>query len=363
MRRSRPGVAILSILIVGSLIFGGVLFAWNTGIDLFNPAGSSTTPISIEIRPGETTAQIADDLQRKGLIRNAFAFRVWARIRGLDQQLQAGLYKQLSPNMSIMDITERLLNGQPDAVPYTIVEGYRIEQMARVLADGRLVKFKEDEFLNYTQHPDQFPDKKKYALLQELPQGGSMEGLLFATTYEVPVESTALDVINLMLQQTETVLRQNNLEQIAKQHQYKSVYDLINLASIIERETGNEVIDYRAQIASVYWNRLFKALTYETVGFLNADPTLQYGRDTLDPPARYWQPLTDTALDSPYNTYQNKGLPPTPICSPSLASLKAAATPADTNYLYFFASTDGKDYFAPDLATFENLKTQHPVKN
>jgi UPF0755 protein len=340
-----------------------VLFAWNTGVDLFNSASSSTTPIAIEIRPGETTAQIADDLQRKGLIRNAFAFRVWARIRGLDQRLQAGLYKQLSPNMSIMDITEHLLNGQPDAVPYTIVEGYRIEQIARLLADGRLVKFKEDEFLNYAQHPEQFPDKAKYALLQEVPQSASMEGLLFATTYEVPVQSTALDVVNLMLQQTETVVTRNNLEQIAKQHQYKNVYDLINLASIIERETGNEVIDYRAQIASVYWNRLFKALTYETVGFLNADPTLQYGRDTLNPPTRYWQPLADTALDSPYNTYQNKGLPPTPICSPSLASLKAAAAPADTNYLYFFASTDGKNYFAPDLATFESLKAEHPVKN
>jgi UPF0755 protein len=363
MKRSRPGVAILSIIIVGFLIFGGVVFAWNTGVDLFNPAGSSTTPVSIEIRPGESTAQIADDLQSKGLIRNAFAFRVWARIRGLDQQLQAGVYKQLSPNMSIMDITDRLLNGQPDALAYTIVEGYRIEQIARLLDDGKLVKFKKNEFLKYAQHPDQFPDKAKYQLLQAIPQGSSMEGLLFATTYEVPVQSTALDVINMMLQQTDTVLAQNNLGQIAKQHLYTNVYQLINLASIIERETGNETTDYRPQIASVYWNRLFKALTYETVGFLNADPTLQYGRDTLNPPTRYWQPLADTTIDSPYNTYQNKGLPPTPICSPSLASLKAAAAPADTNYLYFFSSTDGKDYFAPDLATFEKLKAEHPVKN
>ncbi len=363
MKRPRPLGALLSVLIVGLLIFGGVVFTWNTAVDLFSPAGSSTTPISIEIRPGETTAQIADDLQNKGLIHNAFAFRVWARIKGLDQQLQAGLYKQLSPNMSIMDITDHLLNGQPDALPYTIVEGFRLEQIAHVLDDGKLVKFQKSEFLRYTQHPDQFPDKAKYPLLQAIPQGGSMEGLLFATTYEILVQSTAQDVINLMLQQTNTILAQNNLEQIAKQHQYKNVYDLINLASIVERETGNETIDYRPQIASVYWNRLFKALTYETVGFLNADPTLQYGRDTLHPPNRYWQPLADTNLDSPYNTYHNKGLPPTPICSPSLASLKAAAAPANTDYLYFFASKDGKDYFAATNAQFNQLQAEHPVRN
>jgi UPF0755 protein len=262
-----------------------------------------------------------------------------------------------------MEITDRLLNGQPDAVPYTIVEGYRIEQIARVLDNKRLVKFNKDDFLNYAQHVDQFPDRAKYPLLQEVPEGHGMEGLLFATTYEIPTQSTAQDIINLMLQETNTTLAKNNLEQIAKQHGFQNAYDLINLASIIERETGNETIDYHSQIASVYWNRLFKALTYETVGFLNADPTLQYGRDTLAPPDRYWQPLADTNIDSPYNTYQNKGLPPTPICSPGLASLRAAAAPANTDYLYFFASTDGKDYFAPDLATFEKLKAEHPVRN
>jgi UPF0755 protein len=362
MKRPKSRAAIISILLVWLIMFGLVVFAWNTTFDLFSPAGSSNTHMSLEIRPGETTAQIADDLQSKGLIRNAFAFRVWARIRGLDQQLQAGVYKELSPNMSIMQITDTLLSGQPDAVPYTIVEGYRIEQMATKLADGRLVKFKKNEFLNFAQHPNQFPDKAKYPILQEIPQGYGMEGLLFATTYEVPVQSTAQDVINLMLQQTETILTQNNLEQIAKDHHYDNVYQLINLASIVERETGNETVNYRPQIASVYWNRLFLP-NNETAGFLNADPTSQYGRDSTNPPTTYWGAIADVHIGSPYNTYDNKGLPPTPICSPSLASLKAAAAPASTNYLYFFASTDGKDYFAATNAEFIQLQAEHPVRN
>jgi UPF0755 protein len=363
MKRPQSRSAILSIILVGLLIFGGVVFAWNTATDIFNPASNSTKAIPIEVRSGETTAQIAEDLQSKGLIRNAFAFRVWARIQGLDQKLQAGLYKEISPNMSITQITDLLLNGQPDAIPYTIVEGYRIEQIALKLDDKRLVKFNKDEFLNYAANPAQFPDQANYPLLQDIPQGYGMEGLLFATTYEIPVQSTARDVINLMLQQTNTILAQNKLEQIARQHQYKKVYDLITLASIVERETGNETTDYRPQIASVYWNRLFKGLTAETAGFLDADPTSQYGRDSTSPPSTYWKPIDDVHIDSPYNTYDNQGLPPTPICSPGLASLMAAAAPENTDYLYFFASTDGNDYFAPDLATFEQLKAQHPVKN
>jgi UPF0755 protein len=362
-RRPRSRAALLSIFIIGCIFFAGIVYAWNTTIDLFNPASNNTQIISLEIKPGETTAQIADDLQNKGLIRNAVAFRVWARIKGLDHQLQAGLYKQLSPSMSITSIIDRLLNGQPDAIPYTIIEGYRIEQIAALLGDGRLVKFKKDDFLNYAEHPDQFPDKAKYPLLQDIPQGYGMEGLLFATTYEIPVQSTAQDVINIMLQETDTVITQNNLDQIAKQHQYKNVYDLINLASIVERETGNEATDYRPQIASVYWNRLFVALTYETVGFMNADPTSQYGRDTANPPTKYWLPIDNVHIDGPYNTYDNtKGLPPTPICSPGLASLQAAAAPAKTDYLYFYASTDGKDYFAATNAEINQLQAQHPVR-
>jgi UPF0755 protein len=362
MRRPNSRTAILSIFIVALLIFGSVVYAWNTTIDLFNPAGDSSTPIPLEIRPNETTAEIADDLQRKGLIRNALTFRIWARIKGLDQQLQAGYYKHLTPRMSIMEITDQLLNGQPDAIPYTIVEGYRIEQIANVFAkDNKLVKFKKDEFLNYAHHPDTFPDKEKHSLLQYIPQDYGMEGLLFATTYEAPVQSTAQDIINLMLKMTEDTISKNNLEQIAKQHQYQNVYEMINLASVVERETGNEkTTNYRPQIASVYWNRIFKQ-NDETVGLLNADPTSQYGRDTANPPSKYWSPIDDPHIDSPYNTYDNKGLPPTPICSPGLASLQAAANPADTNYYFFFAAKDGKNYFASTLAEFEQLKAEHPV--
>src|SRR5215472_1378559 len=132
MKRPASRVSILIVLIVGLLVFGGVAFAWNTATDIFSPAGTSTKPIPIEIQSGESPQAIAEDLQNKGLIRSSFAFLIWARIQGVDQKFQAGLYKGLAPHMTIQQIIQLLQDGQPDAIPYTIVEGHRIEQIANV---------------------------------------------------------------------------------------------------------------------------------------------------------------------------------------------------------------------------------------
>ncbi len=121
MRRSSSGIAILSVMLLGFLIFSTSVYLWNTATAIFQPVDSnSQATMSLVIKQGENTADIADDLQNKGLIRNVLAFRIWSRIKGLDTKLQAGLYKGLSPKMSINDITEQLLNGQPDAIPVLI---------------------------------------------------------------------------------------------------------------------------------------------------------------------------------------------------------------------------------------------------
>jgi UPF0755 protein len=365
MRRSSSGIAILSVMLLGFLIFATALYFWNTATDIFQPVDpNSQATMSLEIKPGENTADIADNLQNKELIRNVLAFRIWARVKGLDTKLQAGLYKGLSPKMSINDITEQLLNGLPDAIPVLIPEGYRLEQIASAFdqATPKLVNFKKSEFLDYTKNIDHFPDKGNYPVLQYVPPGNSMEGLLFPSTYEVPVGSTARDVVKQLLTQMQNMIQQNHLDTIAQQHQYQNVYQLINLASIVERESSKAA--NRQNIASVYWNRLFKA-NDQTVGLLNSDPTVQYARDSQNPPQKYWEPLNDDpkniATDSPWNTYVNKGLPPTPICSPGLASLMNTANPPSTDYYYFFASKDGNTYFAKTNAEFELLKSQHAI--
>jgi UPF0755 protein len=360
MSKSGPRIAIVLVLLLGLLIFGGVVYAWNTATDIFLPVttnGPGKT-IPIEITKGETTAQIADDFVKKGLIRNALAFRVWARIKGLDTGLEAGIYKNLNTSMSISEIIDQLLNAQPDAVRVVIPEGWRIEQMAQRFASpsSGLLKFNEDQFLLYTEHIDKFPDAAKYPILKLVPPGASMEGLLFPASYEIAVDATARDVVNMMLQTMESTIQQNHLDTLASQH-HMSVYQMLTLASIVEREIAFD--KDRSTVASVYWNRLFVPGN-ESAGFLDADPTVQYARDTLTPPKAptpYWSPLPDAARnivpDSPWNTYTHKGLPPTPICSPGLASMEAAAAPPKTDYFYFLATKDGHIVYARTYAEFQ----------
>lgn len=353
-----PRFAIIAVLLVGAIIFGVTYYIWNTTTDIFQPVTSAGKgkSIPIEISTGESTNQIATDLQSRGLIRNATAFRVWARIKGLDTHLEAGIYKKLNTSMTISDIIDQLLNAQPDAVRIIILEGWRLEQLARQFSAAGLIKFKSSDFLSYTKHIDRFPDAAKYPLLKNVPQGSSMEGLLFPASYEIPVNANANDVVDLMLQKMVNTINQYHLDTMAQQHNL-SLYKMLTLASIVEREAGpqNDVTE-RGGIASVYWNRVNKP-NDETVGLLQADPTVQYARDTISPPTKYWTPLNDAGgkivPDSQWNTYVVKGFPPTPICSPGLTSLQAAAAPSNTDYYYFLSKKDGHAVFAKTNAEFQ----------
>src|SRR5438876_489649 len=314
MRKPRSRAAIISVLLLALITFGLVYYAWNTTTDIFQAANTNErgTTIPFEITQGETTAQIGDKLQAKGLIRNALAFRIWARVKGLDTHLQAGIYKKLSPGMTISDITDQLLNAEPDAIRVVIPEGWRLEQIAQAFFDSGLATFKKEDFLRYAKKIDQFPDKAQYPILKQVPKGMSMEGLLFPASYEVPVNGTARIVVNLMLKAMSDTIAKNNLEKQAQQRKM-NVYTMITLASIVEREAGAR--SDRSRIAGVYWNRVYLP-NAETNGLLQSDPTVRYALDTDTPPnsiGLYWQNLptgTTGGQDAPnnqWNTYTHTG--------------------------------------------------------
>jgi UPF0755 protein len=359
MKKRGQRSAIIAVLLLGLLIFGAVYFAWTTVTDIFQPVNTDQgKTVAIVVQNGDTALQIADELQAKGLIRNAIAFRIWARIKGLDTHLQAGAYN-LSTNMTIDAIISQLLNAQPDYIVVSIPEGWRIEQIAQRLKAAGLPKFNTQDFLMYTKNPAQFPDATKYAVLKSIPSGASMEGLLFPDTYLVPVNATAGDVVNMMLTEFNDKVQQNHLDVLAKQNKL-TLYQVVILASIIEREVRFN--QDRPLVASVYWNRIYRP-NNETVGLLDADPTVQYARDSQPGTTSYWKPLQDVganiASNSPWNTYTHAGLPPTPICSPGLASLKAAAAPTKTDYYYFLSKKDGTNVYAKTLAEFEADKKKY----
>ena len=350
-KRGQRG-AIIAVLLLGLLIFGGVYFAWTTITDIFQPVNTDQgKSVIIVVQNGDTAHTIADELQAKGLIRNALAFRIWARIKGLDIHLQAGAYN-LKTDLTIDAIISQLL-AQPDYFVVSIPEGLRIEQIAQRLGAAGIPKFNTQEFLKYTKNPAQFPNAAKYPILKSIPSGSGMEGLLFPDTYLIPVNATTGDVVNMMLTEFSDKVQQNHLDVLAKQNRL-SLYQMVILASIVEREVRFN--QDRPLVASVFWNRIYKP-NNETIGRLQDDPTVEYARDSQPGTTIYWKPLRDVggniAPNSPWNTYTHAGLPPTPICSPGLASLKAAAAPTKTDYYYFLSKKDGTIVYAKTKTEFE----------
>jgi UPF0755 protein len=131
----------------------------------------------------------------------------------------------------------------------------------------------------------------------------------------------------------------------------------------VEREVQFD--EDRSGVAGVYWNRIIHP-NNETVSFINSDPSVQYARDTLNPPKAYWGPLQDSgrniAPDSPWNTYTHQGWPPTPICNPGEKSLLAAATPPQSPYYFFLGKKDGHIIYAKTQAEF-NVDVQKYLQN
>ncbi|MGH2480173.1 MAG: endolytic transglycosylase MltG [Ktedonobacteraceae bacterium] len=357
--RKRGRGAMIAVFLVALLIFGTVWSVWTVATTIFEApplTNTSNHTITLTIQEGESTQQIADDLEAKGLVRSALAFRLWARIKGLDKTLEAGIYI-LAPGMTIDQIIARLQNGQPDEKRLAVIEGTRLEEIANAASQSGLQRFDKQQFLQYVKHPETFPDRANYPILQQIPQGQSMEGLLFPDTYQMPVNYDAVKVIDSMLNEFTQQVQNNHLDTLAQKNGL-TTYQMIILASIVQREV--RFTNDMPQVASVYWNRVQKP-NAETRGLLGADPTVQYARDTDNPPAKYWQPLKDVGgqidAKSPWNTYNTPGWPPTPIASPGLKALLAAASPAQTNYYFFLSKPDGHNVYEATYAQF--LKDVH----
>lgn len=302
--------------------------------ELDQMAGSDDTPVTFVVEPGETAVEIADRLKQAGLVSDAELFRRYVQYHGLDAGIEAGDFV-LRQTMTIPDIAQALQKGQRPEQVVTIQEGLRLEQVAALVAEQTGIP--EDEFLALA--TDGWRNAGlSFDLLADLPPSATLEGFLFPDTYRLPEDATALDLLGRML---ETFDRRVAPEmRAAAANRGLDVYELVTLASIVEREA---VIDEeRPLIAGVYHNRL------ESGWFLGACPSVQYA---LGAPDDWWPRFTleATEVDSSYNTYRNLGLPPGPICSPGLASLEAAAYPADTGYFFFLADCtkdDGSHLFA-----------------
>ncbi len=300
--------------------------------ELQAPYGANAEPIRFQIARGAGAATIAVELAAAELIADIDLFLNFARVEGYDRRFEAGVYF-LNQTQSIAQIAEQLTDSSKSFIPFRILEGARIEELAAAIDENGLFGFSGGEF--YALVARGAPPPADFADWAGIPDGASLEGFMFPDTYQLPPAISPQGLRDLLLRTFRA--RVGDDLQHAAAEQGHSLYQAVTLASIVEREAVWR--DEHAMIASVYRNRLAIDMPLE------ADPTVQYGLQGAR--GSWWPQITQAdyrAVDSAYNTYRHSGLPPGPIASPGLSAIQAAIRPAESSYFFFRAACDGSFY-------------------
>jgi peptidoglycan lytic transglycosylase G len=293
----------------------------------------------VDIPHGASRRAVAHILEKAGVIRNSYAFELYAR-RHPKRTLQAGEYF-FDHSLSGKEVFWKLANGEVYEQPFTVREGETIFDIAHDLEAAKYMA--ADDFLKAAQDPAPIKDLS--------PDARSLEGFLFPATYNLPKHVSAEELTGMMVRKFREALMNVLPNEDPATDPPVSVGSVVTLASLVERETPKP--DERPLVAGVFTNRLRKNIP------LQCDPTVIYALQ-MDDEYKGTLTLRDLRINSPYNTYVNRGLPPGPIGNPGEVALRAALHPAETTYLYFVANTQGGHFFASTLAEHnDNVAKYH----
>jgi UPF0755 protein len=294
------------------IIFAAAFLWWKNGLSPVKP--NSSNPQIFIVEKGQGIREVSKNLKDKGLIKDPIVFFLLTKKLGLDKKIEAGDYR-LSPSMSAYQIATNLTHGTLD-IWITIPEGNRADEIADIL---------KENIPSY--------DENWRAQLEK------NEGYLFPDTYLIPRDATIDQIITTMKDNFDS-----KYASIESNKSGLSQSEVVRVASMVEREARFE--QDRPLVASVILNRL-------NIGMkLDLDATVQYAIGYQPNQKKWWKnglTIQDLAIDSPYNTYTNNGLPPTPISNPGLASLKAVMNPASTNYIFYVSDSGGHNHYATTL--------------
>jgi UPF0755 protein len=303
---------------------GASIFAWKALNKPFR--GFEGPSVIVEVERGWNSGRILDHLRSKGVLRDDFVPLVYLKLLRRGESLKAGVY-EFRDAMSPIAVVDKLVRG--DVILRTVVIREGLDRFAIGEAMAAAGFGTADEWTKITGQAD---------LIRDLsPDADSLEGFLFPDTYKLTPGTPASKIAAVMVQN----FRQKFGDQLAFISTGLSVHETVTLASIVETEA--RLPAERPLIASVYLNRIRKRM------LLQADPTVIYALKL----AGRWNgniKKADLQAPSPYNTYRTPGLPPGPIANPGLQSLKAAANPAKTSFLYFVSKNDGSHVFSGSLA-------------
>ena len=369
-KRSRLPSGIRVLLYVCCVLAVSVLlavFAWRCADDVL----SLTKPdseVTVTISDGATISQIAKELKDKGLVRSETLFKLYCWVSHAERTIEPGTYS-LNSRYDYHALVGNMVEASPDrsVVEITIPEGYECEDIFRLLEENGVCSY---QALASAAADYEFD----YAFLQEIPYGSEnrLEGYLFPDTYQFYMGDDpenvidkflrnfdnkftsdlydALDALNDRLAQR---MRQNAFSETEIADAQLSLYDLITVASLVEKETART--SESATIASVIYNRLCSKL----YPCLEIDATIQYAlaerKEILS--------NADKGVISPYNTYTNAGLPAGPIANPGMNSIRAALYPAETNYYFYALDTTGVHHFSETYYEHQNFLNELAGKN
>jgi UPF0755 protein len=322
---------------VAALVLGAVALAVWIVIFMIRPLPMASETIGLQIPAGASVRGIADQLVSAGVLTEPYSFLLTVKLTGSGSQLQAGDYALNTP-LQVMSLIDILKHGTFDQFKLQLIEGKTFADFRQKLA--QMPGIRHDTVM--------LSDSE---LMQQISgQAMHPEGWFFPDTYFLDAQSSDADLYKRAYQKMAQHLsaaweaREAGLP-------YRSMYEALVMASIVEKETGVE--EERPQIAGVFINRLRKGMRLQT------DPTVIYGMGT-----RYRGNITkkDLLTDTPYNTYTRSGLPPTPIALPGLASIQAALHPAKTNALYFVANGQGRHVFTSSLDAHNQAVRAYQLK-
>lgn len=344
-RKKKNPIATILFCVLCVALLAGICIGGSIIIEYKSTAQGSGEVVEIEIKQGDGIWEIAQTLQEKGLITHKISFLLKAYEMGANTQLRYGNF-EVHKNAGPESLINSFLQGgaQKEEKMFTVPEGYTIELIAKKLEAEQICS--EKEFLQAARKD------YDYWFLESIPRDAQvryrLQGFLFPDTYAISDEMTAEDIVHAMLKQFGNKYTKE-MEKKAKKLG-KTTYELITEASLIERETG--IDKERKLIAGVIENRLENGMR------LQIDPTFLYpiteGLYNIEK-ATY----EHRDIQSPYNTYQNTGLPVGPIACPGIASIKAALNPTEHNYFYYHTDEskgDGSHIFTETYE--EHVNTQ-----
>lgn len=329
---------VLALLIIGAFLLYNVYIKSLKAVD-----NSDKGLTNIDIPKGTSTSDIGTILENNNLIKNKWVFLFKIKTSNNKSYIKAGNY-DLSKSMNVENIIDTLINGGKvgDTVTFTIPEGYEIKDVAKKLSEEGIIN--SDKFLILVSDKGNFEEKFKF--LRDLDSGQSLEGFLYPATYEIYKTHSEEDIIIKMLEGFNNIY-ERDIKQNLKDVNL-DLNDLVTLASIIEKEARLD--SERSLISAVFHNRLKIDMNLQSCA------TIQYilgeRKEVLS--------IAETKIKSPFNTYINVGLPPSPIASPGEKSVIAALKPENVDYLFFrLTGKDGSHTFTKTYEEHLNAESKN----